>query len=620
MKRNLTFLSICFALAFSGLNAQQSSLEGNARKWITDHTQELGLKQHHNLDLRFSRVGFSGETLRFQQMISGVPVFQSEVVVHFNNKGVVTHTSESLQKNATNISVVPAISAETALNKAKTQLNLQGEIMFEENKLYVLQTENDETKLVYRVVLNSFDTSGDWEAMVDAQNGNIISVKDISIKHHHCSSSHDHNDPDEKKSEDVKTEESVVMETGSGYIFNPDPLTRAGVPYGGQYVDGNDATNASLDAARSLVTIPELQFSGGVYRLKGTYAEIADVEAPSTGLFTQASNEFLFNRNEQGFEAVNTYWHIDNNLRYINETLGIECVSRFNSGVVRVDPHAWGGQDQSSYGGGILKFGEGCVDDGEDADVILHELGHGIHDWLTNGGLSQVNGLSEGSGDYWAQSYGRSLGLLESSDASYDYVFKWDGHNPCWPGRRTDYPATYPGGLVHQIHTDGQIWATSLMRIWDRIGREKTDRAFLEGLAMTNSSTNQQNAAIAVRQAALDMVGQFGFTCDDIIVMTEEFTTTGYNMPEYECEEMSVSDVLNGKIAQVYPNPTTDRLNIMMDFKKPETVMVYDMVGKKVVESQIGTNKSYINIGHLQKGVYVLMIKGTSFTQKIVKD
>ena len=62
--------------------------------------------------------------------------------------------------------------------------------------------------------------------------------------------------------------------------------------------------------------------------------------------------------------------------------------------------------DNSFYSSssGSLVFGEGCVDDAEDADVIIHELGHGIHDWITQGGLSQVNGLSEGTGDYFAQS------------------------------------------------------------------------------------------------------------------------------------------------------------------------------------------------------------------------
>ncbi|MFP3548632.1 hypothetical protein SB748_35175, partial [Rhizobium sp. SIMBA_035] len=78
-----------------------------------------------------------------------------------------------------------------------------------------------------------------------------------------------------------------------------------------------------------------------------------------------------------------------------------------------------------------------------------------------------------------------------------------------------------------------QIWSAALMRIYDKIGKEKTDRAFLEGLAMTTSTTNQQNAAIAVRQAAIDMMGQFGFSCSDVMAMTQEFTSAGYVLPEY---------------------------------------------------------------------------------------
>ena len=81
--------------------------------------------------------------------------------------------------------------------------------------------------------------------------------------------------------------------------------------------------------------------------------------------------------------------------------------------------------------------------------------------------------------------------------------------------------------VIIDNHNNGQIWATSLMRIFDVIGREKTDKAFLEGLGMTNSSTNQENAAIAVRQAAIDM----GYSCADVDVFTTEFTTTGYTMP-----------------------------------------------------------------------------------------
>lgn len=118
---------------------------------------------------------------------------------------------------------------------------------------------------------------------------------------------------------------------------------------------------------------------------------------------------------------------------------------------------------------------------------------------------SSSQGLGEGSGDYWAMSYSRSLNQWASNEPQYNWMFSWDGHNECWNGRITNYTKKYPSGLTGTIHTDGQIWATALMRIYNRIGKEKTDRIFLEGLSMTNSSSNQQTAAIAVRQAAIDL-------------------------------------------------------------------------------------------------------------------
>jgi hypothetical protein len=284
-----------------------------------------------------------------------------------------------------------------------------------------------------------------------------------------------------------------------------------------------------LNNARTSVVLPEIDLTAGVYKLKSSYAEIKELGSPAKGLFTQATSAFNFTRSEDGFEAVNAFYHIDKSMRYINETLGIPCVpyQGANGGLVFFDPHGANSADNSFYSNGQLQFGEGGVDDAEDADVVLHELGHGLHDWITGGGLSQVNGLSEGSGDYWAVSYSRSLNQWTSDTPQYNWVFGWDGHNPFWNGRTTDYGASYSGGLVGQIHTDGQIWGTVLMKIWDGIGREKTDKAFLNGLDLTVSSTNQQNAAIAVRTAAMDM----NYPCADVALMTEKFVEAGYTMP-----------------------------------------------------------------------------------------
>ena len=64
------------------------------------------------------------------------------------------------------------------------------------------------------------------------------------------------------------------------------------------------------------------------------------------------------------------------------------------------------------------------------------------------------------------------------------------------------------------------------MRIWNGIGGQQTDRVVLVGLGMTNSSTNQEDAAQAMMQAAFDL----GYTAAEQLLMFNEFTTTGYDV------------------------------------------------------------------------------------------
>ena len=532
MKKQLLSVAVLL-LGFSLFsNAQTSEKEKTAREWIKSNAKELNLASERDLSLRFVRKSVSGETLRFQQMINEVPVFDTEIVIHFSPSGAITHSDFNVDKSVNVINTIPQISKEQAIELADKTVEVSGMVTYQETKLFVYN-KTGATKLVYRVVTNFETKSGSWETIVDANTGEIISVKDVAIYcGNSCTASHDHNfkASDKKEQKYFMPKESATalgFVGGTGMVYSSDPLSVAHVAYGGNYVDGNDATNASLDAARSSVTLPEIDLTAGVYKLKSSYVEIKNLENPNKGLFTQATSDFSFNRNNDAFEATNVFYHTDKSLRYINETLGIPCRPLTNSGVLWFDPSGENGADNSHYTNGTLVFGEGCVDDGEDGDVIWHELGHGLHDWVTGGSLSQVNGLSEGSGDYWAQSNSRALGQWTSSDAAYHWMFNWDGHNACWGGRITNYTALYPGGLVNQIHTDGQIWATALMKIWDVIGREKTDKAFLEGLSLTNSSTNQQNAAIAVRQAAIDM----NYSCADVKVFTDKFTATGYVMP-----------------------------------------------------------------------------------------
>ncbi|WP_374443508.1 T9SS type A sorting domain-containing protein [Epilithonimonas sp.] len=609
MNLKITCLAATFALTFSTMYGQ-NKLESKARSWIAGNSNKIGVTPQDYFEFQSSRKSLSGETLRFQQTINGIPVYEGDLAIHFNKNEEITYATEiSVSKKLKQVDTNPTFSKENAFEKAKAAAKIAGEITHQENNLYVFVTDAGETKLVHRVVINAYDTPGDWEVMVDAHSGDVIRVLDVANYHH--------KDKPRKKSKEKTAE---VKAAGTAYIFDPDPLSKAHVSYGGDYVDNNDATNASLDAARSLVTLPDITFSNGVYSLKSKYVQVADFESPSTGLFTQASPDFLFNRNDQGFEAVNAFYHLDRSMAYINETLGINCKSTLNGGVLLFDPHGLSGDDNSHFipSSQRLAFGEGCVDDAEDADVVLHEFGHAVHYWVTGLKSSSSQGLGEGSGDYWAMSYSRSLNQWASNEPQYNWMFSWDGHNECWSGRITNYTKKYPGGLTGTIHTDGQIWATALMRIYNRIGKEKTDRIFLEGLSMTNSSSNQQTAAIAARQAALDMVGTYGFTCGDVAIITEEFAASGYTLPTYQCTILAVSDVAKNSVS-VYPNPVTDNLTVSMNFKKAETAEIYSLEGRKISEQSVSDNANVINVSGLSKGVYLLKIKGTDMVQKFIK-
>jgi hypothetical protein len=222
-------------------------------------------------------------------------------------------------------------------------------------------------------------------------------------------------------------------------------------------------------------------------------------------------------------------------MRYVNLTLGVEAIPyQHPVGGVQFDPHAMSGQDNSYYSGGDLHFGQGGVDDAQDADVVIHELGHGLHDWLTDGHLSQVQGLSEGVGDYVAAGYSRDQpNQWTPADAPYFWVFNWDGHNPFWPGRVTNWNVgrVYPRDVASQEgHTAGQYWSSCNLVARDAIGGQRMDKAFFMGLAMTGASSNQKDAA----QAVIDAAAAMGYTSAEINAIASAYNvscTYGVTVP-----------------------------------------------------------------------------------------
>lgn len=481
--------------------AARADAETMAREFLQARAADLGLQRSADLGLATRLVRDFGpfSVVRFEQLWRELPVYGSEVVVGVTPAGKILQVQQMLEPLDHEPAPAATIDAAEAILAAAQYLGAGSEFHHAQSRQMWWIRES--ALRVWRLQLEPQGyPGGSWEVLVDAVSGEVVRVQDVAHRF-----------------------------DGTGRAFNPDPLSSAQVAYGTTgYTDGNDASTAQLDAQIFSVPLRDLTQTGGVWTLVGPWASCLDWESPSGTCATSASGTFHYTRDNDNFEGVNVYHHIDTFMRYINNTLNVAIAPYQYAGGVRYDPRGVNGDDNSFYtsGSGRLSFGEGGVDDAEDADVVVHELGHGIHDWLTHG-LSQVQGLSEGTGDYLASSYSRSFNHWPSNQPAYFWMFNWDGHNEFWNGRITNYHLsvtyqTIPGS----IHTTGQYWASCNLLNYNSIGRERSDRAFLLGLAMTGSSTNQQDAA----QAVLNAAAADGYTPTEVQTMYDNYTA-GVTVP-----------------------------------------------------------------------------------------
>ncbi|EDT37625.1 M36 family metallopeptidase [Burkholderia ambifaria] len=475
---------VAVTLSVPAFQAKQADNISMAREFIVARARQLGLSDTDvaNLAVTAQRVDGSFSVIRFQQRVSGLPVYGSDIAVTVASDGRILYVASDAVQAARAVSSKSfAVDQQQALDRTRSYLGSSTFTHADTQQIAFVDSTGTHTAWKIRAVAQG-SPKGDWEVVIDATSGEVLRAVDKSLG--------------------VR---------GRGLIFNPDPLSSTRSNYGSPgYKDNNDASNPQLNMAQFSAIFP-LSISNGLYTLSGPYATCIDFEAPlDNACPTSKEKAFDFDRSSKYFEAVNAYYHLTSYLHYVNKTLGIDAMPYQYSGGVQYDPHGLDGDDNSHYipSIGKLAFGQGGVDDAEDADVVVHELGHGLHDWLTHGNLSQVEGLSEGVGDFLAAGYSRDLKQWNSTDVQYNWVMNWDGHNEFWPGRSTNwhigrtYPASVRSASAHQA---GQYWSSCNLIARDAIGGQAMDKAFLRGISMTNASSNQKAAAQAVVIAALNM-------------------------------------------------------------------------------------------------------------------
>ena len=286
------------------------------------------------------------------------------------------------------------------------------------------------------------------------------------------------------------------VSTGAGRVFFPNPVASLGNQ---SLTDRDDADYAELGAAYREVTLTNLDGSG---LLRGDYADVRAGRGEKR--VKSPTNEFVFGRNDDGFEQVMAYYWVTEAQRYV-QSLGFGVWRRpINKApqAVRVNQFP---EDASLFRAKKeqLRFGYGGVDDAEDADVILHEYGHAMHFAQAPNFYSTAEGaaIGEGFSDYWAVTVSQAL----APTADPACVADWDAtaYTVTVPHclRRVDRDVSYPGDLTGDVHLDGRIWSRALWEIRKALGNVVADTIILEAQFDIAGPTMPQLAAVTVETA-----------------------------------------------------------------------------------------------------------------------
>jgi len=139
----------------------------------------------------------------------------------------------------------------------------------------------------------------------------------------------------------------------------------------------------------------------------------------------------------------------------------------------------------------FIGYGSYCYNFGQVADVIYHEVGHGIHHYILAGGTF-AGDVSEGSADYVSATLTDDHVVGRNSKPGGGYV------------RELDTDKVYPDDIRNEVHADGLIWGSFLWNLrgrWqttygDEAGAELTDLLFLGALEQGPTLTDLYDAVI----------------------------------------------------------------------------------------------------------------------------
>ncbi len=594
----------------AGLDGEQQ-----ARAWLRRHDQVAQRLAAKRVLVR-QQSSLLDEHFAFALTINDVPVHDADIVISVAKQSgaLVRVVTRDLTGTPATVAAKHQLNSDDAQEIAWQHLAVGGELRALPTAQQCYVHVDGALRPAWLVELAPTEPAGDWRVFVDAVDGHVLDVIH-AVSHARQKVASPRTGPvsdrlaaihrfEMRRAAVQKIEDSRV--DGRAVVFDSNPVTDLGRS------DLTDDTPDS-DIADAYVERPlrDISIRDGVYLLDGPWVQIRDFEAPDTAPTTTDDGFWDARRGEQMFNDAMSYYHIDENQRYI-QSLGYGEANGIQYGPITVDADGRNGNDDSVYNSvtNSISFGHGCVDDNEDADVVIHEYGHAvqhaIEPGLGQGGDATM--LAEGFGDYWAGSWRMrtNAGLIHQPA----WVFPWDGHNECWDGRRMDdFAQQYQPGAFYDRHVHGQIWSTgafqallTLMR--QGVPRAQVDRIILESMFGMGRGVRAPEwcAAIVTTAARLYPAGphaqvfQNAFARQNLLEKVASYRTISAHIPPDNASWQSEIQLANPNDGVVNATVTTYEADGEGFFQAIDTQAVSAAAGVPLVLVPAGSGQRWLSI------------------------
>lgn len=330
-----------------------SPLNGNpvlaAKAYIEEHAKLFNLPASRDVDfLRLVRADQSENVqhVAFQMVIDGVPVHEATVEIHIDADGVVTLANGSLP-TINEISNQIILSKYQAIGNARKAINADKFRAVPDAELRIIAGKNGSARMAYVTEIAVEEPLGDWEVIIDADNGSVISMNN-----------------------------QMNFATGTGALYASNPKRCD--------ITQEDLLNLTTNT------------------LTGLYVSIDNEDGPES---VSDENKHIYTPENTHFDEVGMYYYI-NSIHDFFGKLGHNKLDKPMKAVV----HLGTNYDNAYFSPmeGKMAFGDGSKFNplAREESVAWHEYSHAVLNSITYLAYSAESGaINEGQADYFACSH-----------------------------------------------------------------------------------------------------------------------------------------------------------------------------------------------------------------------